>query len=775
MTDRIRPADAVTIRQAMDDGMNSGDLSISELRKYNEFLEDYDKEQASRLDQFQKDGLTAEDARTLLDKENASLDDGTYDHGGTFKKRGPHSLTPATHGVSRAINAGAEGVWRAVEGTGDLVNEVGVTLNLVEPETRDQYRQTISSMRMQRQLDNIDTFGRVDNPFLTLVGEATPWMATATIGSGSTLMRYAANQAMIGGLATATVMSDLSLRERMPGVGIGAGLGFGLAGAFGMPSATQAAAARGMVKKMNSETAMNNREVEAYIMDMLDSGEFGFSLAQITGDRTVAGLEARAAGATQKKRQNKNMQLLVENLLEDARKLGDAGRSADEIGLALRDKLSTANRAIHKNASEAFGDGLEAITEQYGDQLVMSHAGGVEYLGTLDNLLTSMADDLKPGSSVSKTFKTYRDAVSDLVNPALPKARTVKGPDGKDMIVYDVLNRRTGEVMQLGRSKADAWKAAIALNKEAGGLSATEIRRIQEGLNDIIRGKTAIFDSPDPNTNKHVAKALFGSFMDNLETNARNPDAVQALKDLSKNYKAEMLRTQKLEELVVTRVFGQAFMPGDADKALDIVLQGGESSLRGTREFLEEWAPDMLGEVQGLVVRRIVDKAGDAAMPAVDGTLPISLDKFANALAGRGPNGQVVGQVGRGLLPDAVQSDLRRTGEALRVMKNVYFTGIVPGGSTIDDLAINVVSRSPEFMARFLTRVFTTGKGMDDLLTDPLTRKAIQTIAEKGPTSRAGNAAMNVLARYIGHRDAIEERERMEDRSAEADRRSDMY
>ena len=206
--------------------------------------------------------------------------------------------------------------------------------------------------------------------------------------------------------------------------------------------------------------------------------------------------------------------------------------------------------------------------------------------------------------------------------------------------------------------------------------------------------------------------------------------------------------------LIAVSAVGQAKMPADPDAKLDLVLQGGESSLRGTREFLETWNPNLLDEVRGTSLRRMAEGAYDPTLPAVD--MELSLDSLARALAGTNKQG---GMAGIGLFDDATRADLRLTGKALMTLKNVYFKGIVPGGVTVDDFAINAISRSPEFMGRFLTRLFTSGKRASDILTDPLTRKALQQLAEGNLSSPKGLFALRILTLKLKADDRREQEE----------------
>lgn len=767
MAGRIKPSDASAIADVLLDEDLAGTLTPGQLRTMSGQLQQYQEQQQARVVSYKDQGYNDEQVALLIENENEQLETGANKQGGTLPKGNP--ATARVPALARAINSGAEGVWKAIEGMGDLTNEVGVALNLNSREDADHYKAVVRSNRFEREMSDLETFGRQNNRAMEFVGEVVPWAVTGTVGGGGNLLRYALTQGLIGGTAAASVVSDEDLFERKDQMLIGGAAGSVLQAAFGAPQAVRRWAANRFMKDLNLETSANNIELEEAITQMLNNESFGFSLSQVTGNRFVFGLEQRAAGHAQKKMQNNNIQALFNHIKKRSIELGDAGKSADEIGLALRSTLQKANKEIHTRASKNFETGLDNIMDTYGDDIILDYSGGQDYLYKIDDLLGQLDDPLRPGVKPSKSFLDYRKEVDTLVNPVTFVRRTVKGPDGKNKTVYDLANRRTGVVDRLGLpNRGEAMVEAQVRNRSLGGLQAGELVRIKRGLNDMLAGRTAVVEgSGDVAQDRQMSKALFGQLTDALESNNKNADAVQALDDLSNGYKAEMLRIGKMEELVVNRMFGQAEMPFDADKALDVVMGGGKSSLKNTREFLTEWDPALLNEVRGAYLRRIAEKSIDPTLPAVD--VPISLDKMANALKGGDIDG--IGTVGMGLFDDATQADLRKTGEALRTIKNLYFTGVTPSATTLDDVAINIISRSPEFMARFVTRVFSSGEKMSNALLDPLLRKAIQTLATAPIGSKTGAVAMRTLTHFLNYEDGAE-RQRQEQEAQQNNRQA---
>lgn len=726
----------------------AGGLTPGQVETMTGQLRQYQEQQQGRFTRFADEGFSAVEAGQIVDRENQALEeDADLKRGGTGKGQ-----SPIGHSLARLINGGAEGAWRAVEGLGDLTNEIGVALNLNSREDADRYKETVKQNRFKRRMSDIEMFGAVNNKAAEFVGEMAPWVATSTVGGGLGLARWALTQGLIGGTATTASVTNAPLDERKGNFAIGFGLGTTLQGAFGAPQAIRRRAAGAMNKRLNTETAANNVELEQSVNKMLQEGEFGFSLAQVTGNRFLAGLEARAASSGQKAKQNANIQSLYNHLMKTAKKLGDEGRSADEIGLALNDTLSTANKQIHRRASKTFSDGLDQLHADFGDDIILDYTGGQNYLEKIDVLLAELDDGLRPGVKPSKSFRAYRQLVADKVEPIRVQKRSVTYKDGKRRTVYDLFNLRTNQTDATGLgSKAKAEAKAFTRNRDLGGLQAEELVRITRGLNDMLAGRTAAVKGATHATeDKTMSKALMGVLIDELDSNSTNKAAVEALEGLRTTYKGEMLVINKMEDMVVNRVFGQAKMPIDPDDALDKVMQGGTSSLKATRGFLEEWNPALLDELRGTYLRRVAERSIDPTLPGVD--VAISIDKMSTQLLGKGG----IGEAGMGLFEPATQADLLTTAKALRTIKNIYFRGVVPGGIQVDDMTINIISRSPEFMGRFLSRALSSGGRMSEMLVDPLTRKALQRIAKGKLSSPSGVVAMLTMANFINASDARE-------------------
>ncbi|KKK88026.1 hypothetical protein LCGC14_2747320, partial [marine sediment metagenome] len=233
-------------------------------------------------------------------------------------------------------------------------------------------------------------------------------------------------------------------------------------------------------------------------------------------------------------------------------------------------------------------------------------------------------------------------------------------------------------------------------------------------------------------------------------------------------YRHRMAEVEALENSILTSLVGGKKLPKKPDAILERLMKGEKGDLVFVREFLEasETGQVLLGQLRATHIQRIAQTSFNPAQPHVD--FGVRLNKLAGRLAGHGGR---AGKAGMGIHEPAVQAELVLVGKALRILANKYFVGVVPGGTKLEEIAINVISRSPEFMARFLTRAMSGGKNMERLLLDPATRKAVIALAERGPVDRLGKAAMVTLASFIQD---SEEADRNAEKVAERQRQAQL-
>lgn len=740
--------------EVLNDPERARNFTPKQIGQIQTSLKEYIEFQEKRSQGLQAQGLTpAQAAEVSLQEDLASESDsmGTFGAGGIDRR---------ARLLARGGSSALEGVIQLGEGLVDLGLEAGAFFNIEGArELADDHKREAGDRRFREKLADIERYGET-NPFLAEVGLSALALAPATSVRIASLPKYVLYNGMIGGTLAAGMLSDKTLDERLGDATFGL-VGGGALSILGAPSWGKYYAARTYMRQFNASMAKKNEALEQEIRGLLWDEDFGFSMAQMTGSRFLHRLEQGAGARIAKEQQNKNINAIWKHLIQRSREMrrgaspgsGGAvrpGADAGTIAKELRATLAQANKAIHDRASGNFALALDGILEEFSDSLIITRGNAQEYLFKVQKIIDENSGKFAPGSNVSPAFRKYMNTLDETINPAVVEPM----PKVKDQPqLWLIRNRRTGEILYEGiPEQRMAQVKALQFNETRGGFDALETTEIIKGVNGLMKGRFKVLDSADDaSTNRQMGKALYGTLMESIDMDGNNKLAVDALNEMRLAYRGEMLRIQHMEDLAINSVFGQKLAAADPDSALDKVLAGGKTAMRDTRDFLEDWNPALLDELRATLLRRAAERSRVPAAPGVDTT--VDLAKLANEIAG--PKG--IGQLGKGLFDNQTQGELVRLGKALTVIQNHYFKGISAPMVSVDDLAINIISRSPEFMGRFLTRALTSGRSMEQALYDPVTRRAIIALAEEGPTTKAGKAAVLALVRFVAGRAKAEE------------------
>jgi hypothetical protein len=616
-----------------------------------------------------------------------------------------------------------EGAIQAVEGVADVAKDITVGLGIETEEDRTAWKQSLNEDRLKRREAQIREYGDLPSRPFEFLGQVAPYMAAAP-ASAATLTRMIAGRVVQGGVMGSAYVQEegRTLLDRLGGFTVGASIGAGST-LFAIPEAARNTLVRGFVRSYNEGTMQNSIRLEEAVINMTGDPRFAYSLAQSSGSRASLGLESAAAGAATKTQQEINMNILLNNVTRMSERMTGEGKSAGQIAIALRGTLKEAHDTIYKDASTQWGSMSAGLLDKFGDDVVVR---GSHYLDKIDKLILETEDRLMTiGGRPSKDLLAYRAEVDELVNPVVVRKVFVKDPGSNTRkAAWQTYDRKSGVAGPRSFDETATHLKAAAMNEDFAGIDTGQSLRLLNGLNRLIGGQTAVFDGASPASNRTIGRALMGVFTDELKASP-NKEAVEGIKGLRKAYADQMTRAGAVDNLVVNAIFGKKKLPSNSQARLDSVLRGESEDLVAVRNFLEEWNAPLLDDLRATHLKRITEHVFDPAMPSVDDA-GISLRKMAKVLSDKGGR---PGRAGWGLHTPEVQADLVTTGEALRVIANKYFTGIVPGGVKIDDIAINVISRTPEFMGRLVTRALSSGQSLEQVLLNPSLRKSIQVIA----------------------------------------------
>ena len=736
-----------------------GSMSLNQLQAVDELMDEYQAARAEDKQRLTDRGFTEADIAEL-DKAIEKAPEPTTGRG--VGVRPGVGLTPL------AVEGLKQGAQEAGIGLLDAAMDVGVGMNLIDPQQRVQWKEGLADRRMKIAHENIQEFGQLPSTGYLLTGEIAPWLLALPAAAEN--MTMLAAQRIIQGVAiggTGVQGADETMIDRAFGMTVGAGLGGASAG-LSIWQMTRQKAAQSFLRAYNDSTPEQAEMVQTLMREMTNNPNFTLSLAQVTGNRNAFVLELGSAAQATKAAQNQNINTVVGGLLRLARSQSAAGRTPNQIALSLRETMKDARKQIYDSAASTFAAESNAIRTQFGDDVVVS---GDEFLAKIDTLISEQQNVLlSVGAKPSKNLLRYREQVDLIVNPvvvniekgaaAVPARAATKTqaavpavPKQPDKIT--LFDRKSKVEIAWDASEEAARAKAIEMNKFFAGANAKETQEIFTGLNSLIGGETIIFDGARAGSNRTIGRAMMGALLDALDTPTTNATAAKALAAMREQYKFSMAQAQAIDDTVVAAVFGGRKLPKSPGKKLDAMLKNEKGDLVPVREFLEEWNPVLLGDLRRAHITRIAKGGRKGTQPLVD--TPTNLNKLAGRLED-GFGG--AGQAGKGLHTAKTQQSMVNFAKALRAINNKYFTGITPGGVKVEEVAINLISRSPEFMARFITRALSSGQGVEQALLSPEFRSALIEIAAQplsGPMTTAGKAAMVTLANWIRSNRQVEQ------------------
>lgn len=657
-----------------------------------------------------------------------------------------NTTTFAIDAANAVTQAGA-----AVFGDGEPTEIEGV-LNKWRSNVRAKQAQANAAANEQM----IAEIGANPSVFGEIVGETLPFFALpATL---STYTRTVAYNTALGALAGGIFdQSAQNFGERLDDMTVGAAFGLGASALFNVKSGFQSYASRRFLRKFDEDLARANLELEREVQGITGDVDFNFSMGQITGDPFITGLEFGAADRLQRAAQNRRIETLVNFFQRRADALTKTG-NPEQIAIDLNQTMKTLSQETRLAAGTYYSRGVDNLIEEFGDEIVLDARG---YLDKAREIAGELADPrhLGAGARVPEGLRAHINFLDQSINPFRSARRTFTDADGKSRVAYDVVDKRSGEIIETFTGRGANLRALSKVeldNLEQGGLSVDDLAEVLKGNRRLAAGEQPLFENMTLGSAQNVAAALKGSLLESME--GSSSAAISRLQDIRGTYAQEMQKLNRIRNTVLGKVFGDEKAVFDADIALDKMLNRTAQQNNATREILETWAPDLLDDIKGVALRRAVE---NSINPAQRQSLSLfDPVKLANNLAGREG---LPGTMGRGLFNAAEQQDIIKTAEAIRTLQETHIPFFERASAQqIQDTAINVISRSPEFMARWGARLLGTGRNLEFLLNDAGARTHIQNLAKAGPDSELGRMAIVYLSIVGGEGEAQAQRDEEE-------------
>ena len=530
----------------------------------------------------------------------------------------------------------------------------------------------------------------------------------------STYWRTVGYNGLIGaGIGGISDKEAVDLRDRLGEMSLTGLATAGISGVLHAPSGFRAYAARKVNKQLESDISKANIALEKEVQRITGDPEFSFGLGQITANPFIVGLQTGSAKAALRAHQNQQMTTLIDAFKFRANSLSTGG-NVDKIAGDLNKTILEINKQMNKRFTTAFGDGLDNIAAQWGDDVVFD---GLGYLAAAKKALERFTDPYLGGSAAPKF----------LVN----------------------------QITKMEKEIA-----------ETGGISATSLTKLFQSFRNISKDGLML-EGASPMAAKSLAGELEAGLMNSLDDAAMtNPEAVAAIQNLRSIYAFEKAQQSAVNNRLLAGVFGvedaAAINAQTAFARIEGLSEQGQREMMGTLRNLDR--PDLVLDIQAEKIRQVVKNSFVPNAP--QSFTPYSPDLLARQLAGK--SGSEAGAM-RGLFDPREALQLKRTGQALRTINETYLTAFPEAsGTMLQEGTINIVSRSAEFFGRWMTKLLTNGTTVERMLIDPAFRDSIITVANKGLGNKASQSALIYMMMTANEWAMSDESDRRADALADA-------
>lgn len=386
---------------------------------------------------------------------------------------------------------------------------------------------------------------------------------------------------------------------------------------------------------------------------------------------------------------------------------------------ALRDQL---NSAAGGSGVAGVGAGTYNAINKVDGAIRLQRASDWENGTANVNNVAEAVRDAQGGTPVTfpitNTVKTVNDVVKDLNNPAAMADPTIKA-----------------RLSSLSTLLNDA-------QSKGGKFTPQGLMGILQGLNaGKIYGGGAAGGAPggaDAALEAIRSKVMDAVYQDAAAAGQNAQPVATAIADMRARYAQQSEALRRLQNDTMTKLFGNADVMSDPASATDAFLKLDPSAQNYGVQILRERAPQVLYGMQSRLLENAINAATDPTKAAMAGQFDIKA--FSDSLYGSGA-------VRSGIFTsDTLKQVEDAKGYVASILNNK--NSIVRPGTQIwpEDIAINLISRSPEFLARAVTRVMT-GLNAERLFVTPEGINALKTVAN---LRSAPKEAATATTLYLG-------------------------
>ena len=593
------------------------------------------------------------------------------------------------------FKAVGQGLRQVGQGLGQFGLEVGQAVGAVDPEETRSYNVNVAEQRQQfiAKLTEQNPQLRPDEAEkLIMMGEFLPGMAVPALRARTLWGSVFKNGLVGGGFSGAQFDAESEgLMDKAGNVALGTVAG-SLVGF--LPG--------GRVSALNSLTRPIREAVEEpaviALRQSMDEQGIRYTLGNVTGTPALIKLEAMAIGPGRNRntflfQQAQDIQQSYQRLVE--RVAGNNTMSRQQIVSTLRTSLERSRKSLVQDRRLLWSKGMKQVEQLGGDTKLVSPK---RLLAAVDEVIESVNDvRLNPGGSgVSTHFAAYRDEIAKAI--------------------------------------------------ESGGVTAKDLNKYLMGIEELAGGKGKVFTEGTDSVNKALAGRLRARLLDDIADAGKGPqgqhDAVKLLMAVRANYRAASTAIDEMSATATAAAFGGKKLPQGA-KLQSVFNSFDPAAQKEVVKLLADSDPGALRALRADVLQTAAKDAMNFSSASVKN--PFDIAKFARS----------VGKLrDSGLLNERQVERAMRSVSAARVALNRLESPIGSLAVLPEDVAINVVSQTPAFVARLVARLLT-GRSADALLFSEAGHKALLTVAETGASSAKMTAAVGTLAGMLVSDDEV--------------------
>lgn len=412
----------------------------------------------------------------------------------------------------------------------------------------------------------------------------------------------------------------------------------------------------------------------------------------------------------------------------------------------------TGSPALTRLEQKAYGPVLQELHAQQADQAAARFTELADQAGATAKIIPKSQDVANAvNDTLTTTVRGMRATRSNAFTSGMSEVAALSGPGGGPGVVpltnltnaYESIIAQDSNAFNIhGATLPSGVQATLdALRKAPGAkVKVPTLQYIMQGLGqDAPHGAGAFLPIADARLEmyRNQLKDALAKDIDGAGLKTGTNPAFTKLQDVRKTYAQQSDQLRTIEDGTLNRLFGDPKALAEPGAALDRFYSMRSSDQVAAVDLLQKNHPEVLDAMRA---HRINTSVTDATAAGAAKNSAFDIEAFNKSMfGGDAKNSPLWGN-------DLTSQKVRAGAAHLKVLLNAGPGG--PGSPVgPEDVAINLVSMTPAFIARAVTRVVYGSQG-DKLLGTPEGLAALRTLVNV--SSRKSAAGAQALAYIVG-------------------------